>query len=174
MKVLVSAATKHGATSGISEAIAAVLTDRGFETTVVPPQEVVDVAEYDAVILGSAVYVGYWLEPATALVDRAHGALAARPVWVFSSGPVGDPARKLVASMGQDPIELPEVLAATRAREHRMFAGRLDKANLSLPQRAAVTLVRGLEGDFRDWADVRAWADGIADTLHAAAKPPRP
>jgi menaquinone-dependent protoporphyrinogen oxidase len=69
---------------------------------------------------------------------------------------------------------LPEVLAATRAREHRMFAGRLDKANLSLPQRAAVTLVRGLEGDFRDWADVRAWADGIADTLHAAAKPPRP
>ena len=55
-----------------------------------------------------------------------------------------------------------------------MFAGRLDTANLSLPQRAAVTLVRGLEGDFRDWADVRAWADGIADALHAAAKPPAP
>ena len=85
MKVLVSAATKHGATSGISETIAAVLTDRGLETTVVPPQVVVDVAGYDAVILGSAVYVGYWLEPATALVDRAHGALASRPVWVFSS-----------------------------------------------------------------------------------------
>jgi hypothetical protein len=48
---------------------------------------------YDAVVLGSAVYAGHWLKPARALADRCAAALRARPVWLFSSGPVGDPAK---------------------------------------------------------------------------------
>jgi menaquinone-dependent protoporphyrinogen oxidase len=78
------------------------------------------------------------LEPATRLADRSGGALAAQPVWLFSSGPVGNPTRKLVQKMGQDPVDLAEILQATRARDHRMFAGKLEKKHLSFPQRAAV------------------------------------
>ncbi len=70
-----------------------VLSERGFEVTVIPPEEAGSIEDYDAVVLGSAVYMGKWMKPATELVDRSGEALAARPVWLFSSGPVGDPPK---------------------------------------------------------------------------------
>jgi menaquinone-dependent protoporphyrinogen oxidase len=65
-RVLVTAASKHGATAEIAEAIAEVLAGNGLDPAVVPPDEVDDVAAYDAVVLGSAVYAGHWLKPARA------------------------------------------------------------------------------------------------------------
>ena len=89
-------------------------------------------------------------------------------MWLFSSGPVGDPSRKLVQQMGVDPVDVGDILTVTKARGHRMFAGKLDRKNLGFAQRAALMAFRGLEGDFRDWGVVRGWAEGIArDLAHA-------
>jgi menaquinone-dependent protoporphyrinogen oxidase len=173
MRVLVTAASKHRATGEIADVIGKVLAEHGFDTDVIQPAEVGSVADYDAVVLGSAVYMGHWLEPAKALVRRSRDTLAARPVWLFSSGPVGDPSRKLVQQMGADPVDLGEIGDATRARDHRMFAGKLDKRNLRLHQRAALTVVRGLEGDVRDWTEIRQWAARIAEALHRGSRLPR-
>ncbi len=169
-KVLVSAASRYGATAGIAEAIGAALAAHGIASDVIPPGQAASIEDYDAVVLGSAVYTGHWLDPAKDLVERYRDALAARPVWLFSSGPVGDPARKLVQSMGQDPVDLPGIRAATQARDHQMFAGKLDRSRLSFGQRAALLAFRGMEGDFRDWAKIRAWADGIAAQLAQPAR----
>jgi menaquinone-dependent protoporphyrinogen oxidase len=168
MRVLVTAASMHGATAEIARAIAEALSRRGLEVDVVAPERVEDLAPYDAVVLGSAVYVGHWLQPARELVSRHAAALAARPVWLFSSGPVGDPARKLVQKMAVDPVELPEIRESTHAREHRLFSGRLDRKNLTRAHRASLLFFRGLEGDFRDWNDVEQWAASIADALQPA------
>jgi menaquinone-dependent protoporphyrinogen oxidase len=165
MKVLVSAATRYGATGEIAEAIGGVLSERGFDTPVIPPEEVGSIEDYDAVVLGSGVYAGHWLEPAKELVHRTEDALAARPVWLFSSGPVGDPSRKLVQKMDEDPVDVAEILAATKARDHRVFAGKIDRKNLSFPERAMLMAFRGLEGDIRDWDEIKGWASGIADAL---------
>ncbi len=91
MRVLVCAASKYGATGEIARAVADVLAERGCEVTVLPPEKVDAVEEFDAVVLGSAVYMGQWMKPARELAERSAGALAARPVWLFSSGPVGEP-----------------------------------------------------------------------------------
>jgi menaquinone-dependent protoporphyrinogen IX oxidase len=93
MKVLVRAASKYGAASEIGQAAADVLAERGCEVTVLPPEKVSAVQEFDAVVLGSAVYLGQWMKPGRELAERYAGALAARPVWLFSSGPVGEPAK---------------------------------------------------------------------------------
>ena len=93
MKVLVSAASKYGATREIAQPVADVLAERGCEVTVFPPDKVGAVEEFDAVILGSAVYLGQWMKPARDLAERSAGAMASRPVWLFSSGPVGEPAK---------------------------------------------------------------------------------
>jgi len=166
MTVLVTAATKHGSTGEIAQAIGAALTERGVEVLVLPPEEVRDIGEYDAVALGSAVYGGHWLSSAMALVDRGSSAWAGRPVWLFSSGPVGDPARSLTQKMGADPVDLPKIRATTGAREHRMFPGKLDPKDLPFLQRTALSLFRGMRGDFRDWDAIRAWTANIADALH--------
>jgi menaquinone-dependent protoporphyrinogen oxidase len=160
MRVLVTAATRYGATAEIAQAIGEVLRDRGLDAAVVPPERVEGVDGYDGVVLGSAVYAGHWLKPARELVDRLGGELAKRPVWLFSSGPVGDPPKPQ-----EDPVDVSEVLAATGAREHRVLAGKLVRKQLSFPERAIVSALRVPEGDFRDWTEIRQWAAGIADVM---------
>ena len=58
-----------------------------------------------------------------------------------------------------------EILATTGAREHRVFAGKLVRKQLSFGEKAMVVAFRAPEGDFRDWAEIKGWASGIADAL---------
>lgn len=167
--MLVSAASRHGSTSEIAQVIGAALTTHEINVDIVPPDAVDSVADYDAVILGSAVYYGHWLVPARDLVTRFQDELAARSLWLFSSGPVGDPARKLVESMQQDPAEIAWITRDTGPQEHRVFAGRLDPRLLSLAERAVLLVFRGLRGDFRDWTSIEQWAHGIAASLTGAS-----
>jgi menaquinone-dependent protoporphyrinogen oxidase len=168
MKVLVTAASMHGATTEIAQAIGRALSEQGLTATVLPPQDVASVEEYDAVVIGSAVYVGHWLDAAKDLVNRCRDGLVTRPVWLFSSGPVGDPAGKLARAMDTDPADVVGIRVATGARDHQMFAGRLDRKLLTRPQRVSLLVFRGLEGDFRDWAAIRQWAVSIAQQLTSA------
>jgi menaquinone-dependent protoporphyrinogen oxidase len=69
--------------------------------------------------------------------------------------------------MGKDPVDIAGIRAATRARDHKIFVGKLDPKALSRAQRASLLVFRGLRGDFRDWAEIRRWADGIAEQLAA-------
>ena len=110
------------------------LNEHGLEATVLPPEQVKGVDGYDAVVVGSAVYAGHWLKPARELLERHSAALANRPVWLFSSGPVGDPPKP-----EEDPVDVADLLAATGAREHRIFAGKLVRKQLSFPERAIVS-----------------------------------
>ena len=82
-------------------------------------------------------------------------------MWLFSSGPVGDPPKP-----EEDPVDVAELLTVTGAREHRVFAGKLVRRQLSFPDRAIVSALRVPEGDFRDWTEITRWAAGIADALH--------
>lgn len=59
------------------------------------------------------------------------------------------------------------MIEATGAIEHRVFAGKLDKATLTLRERAIVAALRAPEGDFRDWRAIDAFAGEIAEHLDA-------
>ena len=50
-------------------------------------------------------------------------------------------------------------------RDHQIFTGKLAKKHLSFPDRAVVSAIGAQEGDFRNWAEIRDWATGIADAL---------
>ena len=162
MKVLVCAATKYGATGEIANVVADVLAEKGLEVTMIPPEQADAIEQFDAVVLGSAVYMGQWMKPARELVDRSAAALAARPVWLFSSGPVGEPAKP-----AENPVDVSKIIQSTKARDHRVFTGRLVRKHLSFHDRAMASAIRAAEGDFRNWADIRAWAAGIASALQS-------
>lgn len=167
IQVLVTAASRHGATHDIAKAITDELHAAGLETALVPPDAVVTLEGFDAVILGSAVYAGRWLEPARRFVERYRAALQDRPVWLFSSGPVGgQPARE------EEALDVAGAREATRARDHRVFPGRLDRGRLGLAERAIVRVVRAPDGDFRPWDEIAAWARSIADALEVPVAAP--
>ena len=161
MAVLVAAASKYGATEEIAEAIGRVLADHGLDVKVARPEGLDDMAAYDAVVVGSAVYMSEWLPAARRFVDEFGEELANRPTWLFSSGPLGSPLRP----NEEQAVRLEPIWSKTRAMGHRLFGGKLDKRRLGLRERVVANAVRAPEGDFRDWDDIRAWAASIAETL---------
>jgi menaquinone-dependent protoporphyrinogen oxidase len=160
MRVLVVAASKHGSTAEIAVTLGEALADRGIATTVADANDVADIEEYDAVVLGSAVYAGRWRKEARELAEKHGEFLLRRPVWLFSSGPVGDPLKP-----EENPVDVEQITAIVGSRGHRVFAGKIDKSRLSLAERALVKSLKVPEGDFRDFAAVAAWAGEIADAL---------
>ncbi|GAA2521345.1 flavodoxin domain-containing protein [Rarobacter incanus] len=163
MKVLVAVASKHGATRGIGEAIADELTARGFDV-VSAEAGAADITGFDAAVVGSAVYMGTWLADARNLVQRIAAAAPRVPVWIFSSGLSDTPSKE---TNGSGEKSLRNVGA--NIRQHRHFSGSLDLNDLSLAERAVIAAARGKNGDRRDFAAIKEWADEIADDLTAGA-----
>lgn len=177
MTVLVAYASRYGATAEIADRIAATLTAEGHDAVARPVTEAATgdaVAEADAVVLGSAVYMGHWRKEASAFLEQHCAALAARPIWLFSSGPlpgavVPDRVAENAASVDGTPREAPGAVVAVGAREHRVFDGRLDPEHLGLRDRVIRALPAGKnllpEVDGRDWDAIEEWARGIARQL---------
>ena len=174
MKVLVSAASRHGATSEVAEESARGLREAlnvrggegrdGVAVEVRPPEEMNSIEDYDAVVLGSAVYAGHWLEGARELAEHHACGLSERPTWLFSVGPIGDPPKP-----EEDPVDVAGILEATKARGHRVFAGNLDRGKLGFAEKAIVLALWAPAGDFREWVAIRAWAKDIGAALQTPA-----
>ncbi|MEE2033959.1 flavodoxin domain-containing protein [Rhodococcus chondri] len=160
MRILVSAASKHGSTAEIATALAAALRHHGAQVDVVPPDKVENVDGYDAVVLGSAIYRSRWLRAARGLADAHGDALRDRTVFLFSSGPVANRDRPV-----NSPYDVATVTERTGACEHRMFAGKLDPAVLGAGERMVVRMAGARTGDFRDWEAIGTWASKIVASL---------
>lgn len=168
MRILVVVASRHGATDAIGDRLTRRLTAHGHEVHQARPDEVIDLTDTDAVVVGSSVQVGRWHRPARRLVQRLEDDLRRRPVWLFSSGPLGDPPMPT-----EEAPEVAELVERTGARDHRTFPGALDRSGLRWYERVIVDRVGAPEGDWRDLAEVDAWADTIDLTLRGPhAGPP--
>jgi menaquinone-dependent protoporphyrinogen oxidase len=172
MSVLVAYATKYGSTQGIAERIAATLTAEGLEVDLKPAGEVRDLSSYDAFVIGSAAFVGSWLKEAAELVRRNQRTLATSPVWLFSSGPLGtatkDPKGRdvLAAAVPKEFVEFAETI---KPRGTQVFFGGLDHTKLRGAHRLFALVPASekllIEGDFRNWSLIEAWAKSIAHEL---------
>ena len=172
MKVLVAYASKYGSTRAIAERIAEGLRAAGQAAEAKPMQAGGDLAGYDAYVVGSAAYIGSWLKGATEFVRGHQAVLAAKPVWLFSSGPLGtEPtdAQGRDKRVAAEPKEFAEFKETIKPLGIRVFFGVLDPGKLGFRDRAIRTLPAGRallpEGDFRDWKDIDAWAASIGVAL---------
>lgn len=162
MKVLVTVGSKHGASDEIGAAVRAALNDAGVEAVQLPPDEVSSLEGYDAVVVGSGIYAGRWVASARKFVEGHVEELRARPVWIFSSGPLGEPPKP-----EEEPPDGAAMAERVGAREHRIFAGRLDRSQLGFGEKAIIGMVKAPYGDFRSWPTISAWGASIARELRS-------
>jgi menaquinone-dependent protoporphyrinogen oxidase len=157
-RVLVAYATKLGSNGEIAEVIAETLREAGHHVTAAPTREVKDIDGWDAVVLGSAIYAAHWQKDARRFTTRLREGLAARPLWLFSSGPL-DP-RLARADLPITPHGA-EITAGLGAIAHHTFGGRLAADAPIDPQVLATHPI----GDFRDWDAIRAYAAEIGAAI---------
>jgi menaquinone-dependent protoporphyrinogen oxidase len=179
MKVLVAYASKYGSTRGIADFIGEKLRQQGMQVDVKEVGSVKNAEDYDAFVIGSALYMFRWLKEAKRFVSKNSVVMVNHPVWLFSSGPVGTQSKD---AKGRDllevsgPKELDELRALVKPRDHRVFFGALDSTRLTgtigfaykLARRSQAAREAMPEGDFRDWKEIEAWASRIAGELKAS------
>jgi len=173
MSVLVAYASRYGSTAGIAEKIGDVLRDNGYSVVVQPVQAVREVSRYEAYVLGSALYEFHWLKDAMRFVRTNRATLEQKPVWLFSSGPLGTAQ---VNDQGQDvregagPKELLELQLEVHPVDHHVFFGALDPETLKVGDKLIRRMMpHGRElmpkGDYRDWAEIEEWAGSVCSEL---------
>jgi menaquinone-dependent protoporphyrinogen oxidase len=165
-KILVTYASKYGATKEIAEKIGSVLRQEGLPVDVHPVDDVRDLAPYTAVVLGSAVYIGKWQKEAVEFLQAHAETLTGRPVWLFSSGPTGegDPVKLLEG--WRLPADVQPVADRIRPRDIAVFHGFINREKMNFIEKWAVkSVVKKPFGDFRDWGMIGAWASSIAGEL---------
>lgn len=165
--ILIVYATKHGATAEIAEKIGEVVRAHEMTTDIFPAERAPDPSGYTAVVLGSAVYTGSWRKEAIAYLERYEQQLAARPVWLFSSGPTGtgDPAELMQG--WRFPEAQQPVADRIQPRDIAFFHGMLDLERLGFIEKLVVQGIKAPTGDYRDWHTITDWATRIAEDIKA-------
>lgn len=161
MNVLVAVASKHGSTWEIAQTIGEVIADYGINVTVAQVDDFADISDYDAIVLGSAVYMGRWMRSARTFIRKHLRVLQSRPVWLFSSGPASNPHHQT----NQQSVDIEGIATRTSAIEHQVFAGRIDETHINTSERLILNLVHARQGDYREWGAICAWANNIAEML---------
>jgi menaquinone-dependent protoporphyrinogen oxidase len=167
-KVLVAYATKYGATAEIAEKIGQVLDQAGLSTDVKPVKLVRDLSPYQAVVLGSAVYIAQWRKEAVKFLQANEKHLAEMPVWLFSSGPAGkgDPVELLQG--WRLPKAVQPIVDRIEPRGITVFHGYVNVDKMNFLERTMIKNVGSPTGDFRDWEAITSWANAIASELKSA------
>ncbi|HEX6205048.1 MAG TPA: flavodoxin domain-containing protein [Solirubrobacterales bacterium] len=165
MTVLVAYSSKRGSTAEIAETVAATLRREGLGVCLEPVEAVRDLDRFDAVVLGSAVYMKRWRGDAKHFLKKHRKALRQKPFWVFSSGPVGDPAKD--NPEWNEPPKLAEKVEEMGGRAHVVFGGCVPAEPKGFMERAMADGVPKEYRDRRDWDEIRGWAQQIASELVA-------
>jgi menaquinone-dependent protoporphyrinogen oxidase len=166
MTVLVAYASKRGSTAEIAETIAATLRREGLGVCLERCEDVRSLDGYDAVVLGSAVYMKRWRGDARNFLKKHRKSLRQMPFWVFSSGPAGDPAED--NPDWNEPPKLVEKVEELGGKDHALFGGCLPTEPKGFMEKAMVQGVPSEYRDRRDWTQIRDWAHQIASQLVAA------
>jgi menaquinone-dependent protoporphyrinogen oxidase len=135
-------------------------------------EHVEGVAAYDAFVLGSAIHDRTWLPPAAEFIHRNAAELAARPVWLFGVGMLGDEGSALapavtavIRRLWKEPKVISDIRPVIHPRDYHTFVGAVQPEHFPLTGRVLFKVMGAHYGDHRDWREIRAWALHIAHDM---------
>ncbi|MGD0697508.1 MAG: flavodoxin domain-containing protein [Terriglobia bacterium] len=170
VSVLVAHASRYGSSQEVAEAVAATLRLHELEVDSQPMRNVRTLEGYDAVVMGTAIYMFRLHKDARRFLSRHREALTRRPVAIFALGPFHNDEKEFQGAREQLDKELANFPWFNPvARE--IFGGKFDPATLRFPFNLVPFLKKMPANDIRDWAAIRAWASNLAAKLQPALSP---
>ena len=169
-RILVAYASHFGTTGDVAKAIGKALQDQGALVETKAIEAVQDLSDYDAVIVGSAIRYDKWMPQAIKLVGQHEEALGKVPVAFFFTCLALSVRNAKARRQGQ---AYADSLSASFSQVTPVsvggFAGVLDYTKLSMLTRLAAKIAFAFlgvkEGDHREWATIKAWAQNIGPKL---------
>ena len=166
--ILVAYATVHGSTQEVAEVVAEGLRQGGCQVECWPAKEVQNLEAYDAVVLGTSIYMFHLHKDAKHFLARHRRELERRPVAIFALGPFHDEEKEWRQVRGQLAAELAK-FPWLHPVAHEVFGGKFDPTKLRFPFKFLPALRKLPASDIRDWAAIRGWAAELLEKLPAAA-----
>jgi len=165
MKILIAYATKHQSTAEIASKIAEEVGTKKLDIDLMPVGTVINPQKYDAFIIGSAVYMGQWMNSAADFLITYEKLLTERPTWLFSSGPTGegDPTKLLKGFTF--PAVLTDLAQRISPEDIVLFHGKLTTDDIGWGERIIIKTVRAPIGDYRNWDTIAEWGKSIQSSL---------
>ncbi len=160
MRILVVAQGRHGTTEAIAEAVAEGLGRHGIEVDLRHPDAVSSLHGYDAIVVGSSIYLGRWVKPMRRFVRRFETELIGLPTWLYSCG-----TRDGSADTDGASAEVAEMMRQVRARGHVHFEGPPEPDLRGLLRRLGSGSGSTTARDFPDWVQINRWARSVAGEL---------
>jgi menaquinone-dependent protoporphyrinogen oxidase len=158
--ILLAYATRYGSTQEVAETIAATIRKAGHDVDIQPMREVKLIDNYDAIVLGAAIYNAHWHPDAHQFLLQQQEILKQRPVVIFALGPLSasDAARRnsrrqLDSELARYPWLKPVAL--------EVFAGKYDPSKPGLGFFERLLPAR----DHRNWNAISAWANALPAKL---------
>ncbi len=167
--VLVTWSTRYGSTEEVAQVIASVLREAGLAVEARPVGTVESLERFEAVVLGSALYMGRLHRDARRFLSSQRDALTGRSVALFVLGPIHKDEKEWTGARSQLDREMRK-LPWLKPFAQQMFGGRWDPARLGFPFSLFPPLRRMPVSDARDWDAIRAWAVRLAGALQPAAR----
>lgn len=195
-KILVTYATVSGSTAEVARAVADKLSQNGVTVDLQPISQVGQISSYDAVVLGAPMILE-WHRDMVNFIMKNQEALKALPVAYFTtqlhltklpetevngvsifldpklakspnypnkmniSEKLGTPASCVGSTLRKAPMVKPVSIG--------FFGGELDYGKLKpLPKLFVKFIIRGVEGDFRNWDAIHEWVEVIRPQLQKA------
>jgi menaquinone-dependent protoporphyrinogen oxidase len=197
-KILVAYATVSGSTTEVAEAIGETLGQEGTQVDVRPIKDVDDISDYEAVVVGGPMIMG-WHRDAKRFLKKYQGALSQMPVAYFMTAL--NLTRISQESVNEVPIYCDPRLPRAPQNPHKLsfkenyatpsryldpvlkkapkvkpvsvgfFGGKLDYSRLNILHMLFVMLIiQAQPGDHRDWEAIDAWAAGLRPVLSGEQK----
>lgn len=172
MKLLVTYASPHGSTAEMAAFVGRAMQPFDVDVVVQHADDVHDISEYDAFMIGSAIHSSMWLPSISRFMFRFEKELSQKPIFMFL-------ACVIVLEEG----------GREKAREHyvwkealerlnipldniKFFAGKLDWSRISGDERWLISvryegkeLPSRSQADYRDWQRIAAWTHEVAHEL---------
>jgi len=164
-KVLVTYASKYGATAEIAKKIGEELQKTGSNVDVKDVRRVEDLNDYETIVLGSALYMGFWRKEMARFVKKRAAELAQKKVWIFASGTTneGDPVKDLEGRIY--PPNLQPAMDIIKPVDVTAFHGAIDLEKLSGFEKWVMKKVDAPIGDYRDWERINNFAIEVSEQL---------